>query len=158
HDQPSRSTRRRCISDRVPFPILKPVPRFGTIVENADIRWPNVTRRQAAFFLGCNSLGHDALGASTPRSSALYQAPSPSPVTLRAGCHRATVVSMRDHVPAKCEVAHTSFPFSPSKVQQGDIHLARQEGTHGTKTSSVRIYGRDGSCNGVDYPSGHDVG
>src|SRR6516225_5431488 len=38
--------------------------------------------------------------------------------------------------PAKCEVAHTSFPFSPSKVQHGDIYLARQEGTHGTKTKT----------------------
>src|SRR5262245_33420944 len=38
--------------------------------------------------------------------------------------------------PAKCEVAHISFPFSPSKVQHGDIYLARQEGTHGTKTKT----------------------
>jgi hypothetical protein len=26
--------------------------------------------------------------------------------------------------PAKCEVAHTIFPFSPSKVRHGDIYLA----------------------------------
>src|SRR5215469_1760352 len=31
---------------------------------------------------------------------------------------------------------------------------ARQEGTHGTKTS----YDRDCSCNGVDHPNGHGVG
>src|SRR6516165_158281 len=60
--------------------------------------------------------------------------------------------------PAKCEVAHTSFPFSPSKVQHRDIYLA-PGGVHGTETkTSHRIYGRNGSCNGVDYPSGHDVG
>src|SRR5262249_30530427 len=153
---PPDETRRRCISDRVPFPILKPVPRCGTIVENGG----QTLRGDKPLFLGCNSLGHDALGASTPPEQRVVPSPQPVAVTLRAGCHRATVVSMRDHVPAKCEAAHTSFPFSPSKVQQGDIYLARQEGSHGTKTQtySVRIYGRDGSCNGVDYPSGHDVG
>src|SRR5262245_29149620 len=73
---PPDETRRRCISDRVPFPILKPVPRCGTIVENGG----QTLRGDKPLFLGCNSLGHDALGASTPpRSSALYQAPSPSP-------------------------------------------------------------------------------
>jgi hypothetical protein len=36
--------------------------------------------------------------------------------------------------PPKCEVAHTSLSSRPSKVRHGDIYLARQEGTHGTKT------------------------
>ena len=31
--------------------------------------------------------------------------PGPSRVTLAAGCHRATVVGVRDYVAAKCEVA-----------------------------------------------------
>src|SRR5262249_21986917 len=59
---PPDETRRRCISDRVPFPILKPVPRFGTIVENGG----QTLRGDKPLFLGCNSLGHDALGASSP--------------------------------------------------------------------------------------------
>src|SRR6516164_7913757 len=60
--------------------------------------------------------------------------------------------------PAKCEVAHTSFPFSPSKVQHRDIYLA-PGGVHGTETkTSHRIYRRDGSCDSVDHPGGHDVG
>src|SRR5262249_30402629 len=126
--------------------------------------WKTVAKRYAAtsrFFWGVTLSGMMRLGPlAPPPEQRVVPSPQPVAVTLRAGCHRATVVSMRDHVPAKCEAAHTSFPFSPSKVQQGDIYLARQEGTHGTKTktSSVRIYGRDGSCNGVDYPSGHDVG
>src|SRR5262249_42202702 len=36
--------------------------------------------------------------------------------------------------PPKCDVAHTSLPIRPSKLRHGDIYLARQEGTNGTKT------------------------
>ena len=43
--------------------------------------------------------------------------------------------------PAKCEVAHISLPFSPSKVRHGDIYLAP-----------------GGERDGGDYPSDHDVG
>jgi hypothetical protein len=56
--------------------------------------------------------------------------------------------------PPKCEVAHTSFRLAPPKSDLATSILARQEGTHGTKTS----YRRDCSCNDADHPNGHDVG
>src|SRR5262249_11897474 len=135
HDQPSRSDETTLHQRQGSFSD----PQTGApFWNNCGKRRHKVAKRYAAtsrFFLGCNSLGHDALGASTP-GAARCTKPSARRPSLRADCHRATVVSMRDHVPAKCEVAHTSFPFSPSKVQHGDIYLARQEGTHGTKTKT----------------------
>src|SRR5262249_26703677 len=51
-----------------------------------------------------------------------------------------------------------TLPIRPSKVRRSDIYLALG-GVHGTETkTSYRIYRRDGSCDGVDHPGGHDVG
>ena len=59
----------------------------------------------------------------------------------------------------KCEAAHTSPPINPSKIatrtgtKTGYSNKA-PGGVHGTKTS----YRRDGSCDGGDHHSGHDMG
>src|SRR6516225_5668152 len=51
--------------------------------------------------------------------------------------------------------AQGPHPIRPSKVRRSDIYLA-PGGVHGTETKTS--YRRDGSCDGVDHPSGHDVG
>src|SRR6516165_12626689 len=63
------------------------------------------------------------------------------------------------HFCEKCEAAHTSPPINPSKIatrtgtKTGYSNKA-PGGVHGTKTS----YRRDGSCDGGDHHSGHDMG
>jgi|SRR5215468_11005466 len=58
--------------------------------------------------------------------------------------------------PAKCEVAHTSLPFSPSKVSHSDIYLAPGGGTWHQNQNQLGSYlPRDGSCDGVDHPNDH---
>src|SRR5215468_9683623 len=58
--------------------------------------------------------------------------------------------------PAKCEVAHTSLPFSPSKVSHSDIYLAPGGGTWHQNQNQLGSYlPRDGSCDGVDRPNDH---
>src|SRR5262249_56415805 len=53
------------------------------------------------------------------------------------------------------DLAQGPHPIRPSKVRRSDIYLA-PGGVHGTETKTS--YRRDGSCDGVDHPSGHDVG
>src|SRR5262249_25431482 len=53
------------------------------------------------------------------------------------------------------DLAQGPHPIRPSKVPRSDIYLA-PGGVHGTETKTS--YRRDGSCDGVDHPSGHDVG
>src|SRR5262249_14237257 len=56
------------------------------------------------------------------------------------------------------DLAQGLLPIRPSKVRCSDIYLA-PGGVHGTETkTSHRIYRRDGSCDSVDHPGGHDVG
>jgi hypothetical protein len=61
----------------------------------------------------------------------------------------------------KCEAAHTHSRLAHLKIRQSGTRTGTGTnrvtgGEHGTetKTSQVRICGRDG----VDHPSGHDVG
>ena len=64
------------------------------------------------------------------------------------------------HFCEKCEVAHTSPRLTPLKsgtrIGTRTVQEQAPGGVHGTETkTSCR---RDGSCDGVDHPSGHDVG
>jgi hypothetical protein len=58
--------------------------------------------------------------------------------------------------PLKCEVAHTSSPMAALRRAPAPAEYRSQEGVHGTepKTSQIRIRRR----NGVDHPSGRNVG
>jgi len=91
-------------------------------------------------------------GPKLKRSTACWkqqrQRRDPTPHFLSCD-HRSCDVT---HQP-KCEVAHTSLPISPLKVRHSN-----PGGVHGTETKTSQVCRRDGSCNGVDHPSGHDVG
>src|SRR5262249_52989027 len=83
--------------------------------------------------------GRLAVGQSSqapPPGGGAFPGPNMSQTQIIANSHRVFGHLAFFGQPAKCEVAHTSFPFSPSKVQHSDIYLARQEGTHGTKTKT----------------------
>ena len=81
-------------------------------------------------------LAVDQASQPRPPGGGAFLAPNMSQTQIIANSHRVFGHLAFLGQPAKCEVAHISFPFSPSKVQHGDIYLARQEGTHGTKTKT----------------------
>ena len=81
-------------------------------------------------------LAVDQASQPRPPGGEAFLAPNMSPTQIIANSHGVFGHLAVFGQPAKCEVAHTSCPFSPSKVQHGDIYLARQEGTHGTKTKT----------------------
>jgi len=81
-------------------------------------------------------LAVDQASQPRPPGGGAFLAPNMSQTQIIANSHRVFGHLAFFGQPAKCEVAHTSFPFSPSKVQHSDIYLARQEGTHGTKTKT----------------------
>ena len=81
-------------------------------------------------------LGRGPSISAPPARGRGFSRPNMSQTQIIANSHRVFGHLAFLGQPAKCEVAHISFPFSPSKVQHGDIYLARQEGTHGTKTKT----------------------
>src|SRR5262252_6392872 len=80
-------------------------------------------------------LAVDQASQPRPPGGGAFLAPNMSQTQIIANSHRVFGHLAFFGQPAKCEAAHTSFPFSPSKFCHSDIYLA-PGGVHGTKTKT----------------------
>src|SRR5262249_9755262 len=81
-------------------------------------------------------LAVDQASQPRPPGGGAFLAPNMSQTQIIANSHTDFGHLAFLQQPANLEVAHKSSPFAPSKVQHGHLKLARQEGTHGTKTKT----------------------